>query len=317
MNFMGLDFNAIKMLLWAKNLGVSFEKTLTLGRQGLACPTHRWHRAVRDFGIPGSREAIDRCLHHLPMQPLHAEELFRFLGAKEVVSVDYSDFEGATLLHDLNQPFPESQRGKFTLVVDGGTLEHIFDYPTALRNTLELVCDHGHFLTLIGAHSFMGHGFYQFSPELFFRVFSPENGFVLRKIVLYEFLKTDSDFYQVNDPAKTGYRTELRSKKPMCLAVLAQRIAGTPILVKPPMQSEYVSVWERNRQATNSAPSQPGLLRKFRIRLNPYWPYWLRHAKDIFLYHRDHGYPRLSNRRHYRLLKRKEIFCERSQMQNP
>ena len=104
---MGLDFNAVKMLLWARNLGVSFERTLTLGRQNLDCSPTRAYRAFRDFGLPGSREEIERCLHRPLMQQLYADELLRFLGARDLVSVDYSDFEGATLLHDLNRPFPE------------------------------------------------------------------------------------------------------------------------------------------------------------------------------------------------------------------
>ena len=62
------------------------------------------------------------------MTALYADEFFRFLGAKEMASVDLSNFEEATMLHDLNERFPEKVRGHFDLVVDGGTLEHIFNY---------------------------------------------------------------------------------------------------------------------------------------------------------------------------------------------
>jgi len=309
---MGLDFNAIKMLLWGKNLGVSFEKTATLGRQGVGCPVKLVHRALHDFGLPGSHEEIDRCFYCAPMQSLFADDFFRFLGAKEVVSVDYSDFEGATLLHDLNTRFPENERGRFDLVIDGGTLEHIFDFPSALRNAMELVRPGGHFLVLTGVQNFLGHGFYQFSPELFFRVFSAENGFAVRKMVLYDFLKTDADFFEVHDPAVTGFRTQLLSGKAMGLAVLAQRIADQPILVKPPFQSDYVTDWERSRQAANSTPAAPGLIRRLRIKLNPYWPHWLRRWKFNMVHRRQYGLPKLSNHRHFRRLKREEIFNERA-----
>jgi hypothetical protein len=309
---MGLDFNAVKILFWARNLGVSFERTLTLGRQSLVCSTGRMYRATRDFGLPGSREDIERCLHRPSMQMLYADEFLRFLGANEPVSVDYSDFEGATLLHDLNRPFPENERGRYTLVIDGGTLEHIFNYPAALRHCLELLCPGGHFLSMTPAHNQMGHGFYQFSPELFFRVFSPENGFALRKIVLYDPMKVDSRFYQVNDPAVTGYRNRLVSNKTMSLAVLAQRLANTPILGSNPMQSDYVSVWEQSRQLAAAATSSPGFIRRLRIRLNPYWPHWLRRIKATLVYLREYGHARLTNRRDYHLLSRKEIFRERA-----
>jgi len=304
------------MLLWAKNLGASFEKVATLGRLGLVCSHPQLHRAFQDFGIPCSREDIDRCLHRPPMGTPFAEEFLRFLGAKEVVSVDYSDFEGATMLHDLNKPFPENQQGRFTLVLDGGTLEHVFDYPAALRNCMELLCNSGHFVTIPPAHNHMGHGFYQFSPELLFRVFSAENGFVLRKMVLYESSKTDAPFYQVNDPAVTGYRTELVSKKAMSLIALAQRTANVPILLKPPLQSDYVACWKQHGEISISSKTSSGLGQRIRTILSPYWPFWLRYRKDLFLHRRKYGPPRLSNRHHFRLLSRREIFNERSQSQN-
>ena len=310
---MALIYKSIEILLWAKNLGVSFERTLTLGRQNIQCSKRDLHSAFRKFGVAGSPEEIDRCLPASPSQPFFGDNLLHLLGAKEVVSVDYSDFEGATLIHDLNQPFPESEKGKASLVIDGGTMEHIFDYPSALRNILESIRVGGHFLTLTGVHSFMGHGFYQFSPELFFRVFSPENGFILRKIVIYEFLKHNPKFYEVKDPAITGIRTELVSKHPMGMAVLAQRISEMPILVKPPMQSDYSAAWTVKNQAENSTSLALGFIQKLRVRMMPYWPTWLRNLKNHYLYRRHNGFPTLHNKRHYRLIKPQEIYSERAQ----
>src|SRR2546426_934602 len=168
---MGMDFNVIKVLLWAKNLGASFERTATLGRQGFECTPRRLQRAARDFGLFATVQDVKHCFQRPPLGALYADEFLRLIGAKEIVSVDRSDFEGATLLHDLNEPFPDEERGRFNLVFDGGTLEHIFNYPAALRHCLELVGTGGHFITIAPAHNMMGHGFYQISPELFFRVF--------------------------------------------------------------------------------------------------------------------------------------------------
>src|SRR5882672_2679171 len=110
---MGMDFNVVKVLLWAKNLGASFERTSTLGRQGFDCAPRRLHRAVRGFGIPATDEEIERCFQRSPLGPLYGDQFLRLLGAKEIVSVDRSDFEGATMLHDRNQPFRETERGQF------------------------------------------------------------------------------------------------------------------------------------------------------------------------------------------------------------
>jgi hypothetical protein len=165
------------------------------------------------------------------------------------------------------------------------------------------------------AHNYMGHGFYQFSPELFFRVFSVENGFALRKLVLFESLKADAPFYQVNDPAITGQRTELFSARPMLLAVLAQRTAVTPIFLQPPQQSDYAAVWQQHRETAKAAESRTGWVWRMRTKLSPHWPHWLSRWKVNWLARRKSGPPRLSNRRHFRLLTKREIAGERSQSQ--
>jgi hypothetical protein len=311
---MALDFNSIKFLLWAKNLGVSFERTLTLGHQGFNCPSAKFKRTLKDFGISATQEEINHCFSHAPMTALYADGFFRFLGAKETASVDRSDFEGATLLHDFNERFPENVRGHFDLVVDGGTLEHIFNYPAALRNCLELPRVGGHFVTITPASGQMGHGFYQFSPELFFRVFSEENGFTICKIILFDISKTEAVFYEVKDPSITRQRSELFTSRPLQMAVLAQKTAEIPVFAKPPQQSDYVTVWESHKKnsASDKARSHVGLFKRLRIKLNLYWPFWLRRLRDTWKYRWQHGLPNLNNHRHFRRLSHEEISRERA-----
>jgi len=309
---MGLDLNAIKVLLWSKNLGVSFERTVTLGHQGLDCSPRRFRDVLDNFGFTPTSEILTDCLRPVPGGSLYADQFLRFLGAKEVVSVDRSDFEGATLLQDLNEPFPESLRESFSLVLDGGTLEHIFNYPQALRHSLELVALGGHFITIAPAHNFMGHGFYQLSPELFFRVFASSNGFALRKIILYDASNLDAPFFEVHDPAITGRRTELTGSQPMHLAVLAQRTSRQPILKEPPQQSDYAAAWQRNQTTPKQASVPTGWFERWRVAVNPYWPYWLRRLRRRLAYSWRRGQPSLSNQRQFRRVDRQEMFRERA-----
>jgi len=310
---MAVDFNGVKLLLWAKNLGVNFGRTLTLGRQGFVCSPLRFRGAVEDFGFSATRAEMDTCFLRPAMGPLYADALFGWFGAREVVSVDQSDFEGATLLHDLNKPFPESELGQNDFVFDGGTLEHIFNYPSALRHCLELVRVGGHFLTIAPAHNLMGHGFYQISPELFFRVFAENHGFTLRKIVLYDCAQTDAAFYLVNDPAVTGRRAELSSRRPMFVAALAQRISAGPPLNFTPQQSDYAACWAKHQQQPEApTAAQPGFLGRLRTRLNPHWPYWLRQWRRNAVFRRGRGSLSLRNSGHFRRLAREEMFRERA-----
>jgi SAM-dependent methyltransferase len=310
---MAVDFNTVKFLFWARKLGASYERTLTLGHMGFTCSRRKLHQAVHDFGLPGTSKEIDRCLYRVPMTGLYADELFRFLGAREIVTSDYSAFEGANYLHDLNERYPEDMRGRFDMVLDGGTLEHIFNYPAALRHCLELLRPGGHFVTITPAHNFMGHGFYQFSPELFFRVFQKENGFTLRKMVLFKWLAEDATFFEVKDPAVSGYRTELFSGKPMLLAVLAQRTAEVPVLARPPQESDYAALWEKHRKSPAQAvATRSGWLWRLRVALNPYWPGRLLFWKGQMIERRRVGPPSLNNHRHFRRLSKKNFHREDS-----
>ena len=106
----------------------------------------------------------------------YAEKLFMFLGAEIVDSFDYSDYEGATYAWDFNKPIEKLFKGSYTFDIDAGTLEHVFNFPIALKNCMEMTKLGGHFIATPPCNNDMGHGFYQISPELYFAAMSEENG---------------------------------------------------------------------------------------------------------------------------------------------
>ena len=60
--------------------------------------------------------------------------LFEALGFDTVHSFDYSDYEGATSLLDLNSGVvPDSAVGQYDVVFDSGTIEHVFYVPNSLK----------------------------------------------------------------------------------------------------------------------------------------------------------------------------------------
>jgi len=69
---------------------------------------------------------------------MHEETFFRMLGI-EHQSLDISSRDDATIVHDLNREIPTDMRGKFNLVLDSGTIEHIFDVATVMRKIVNMI----------------------------------------------------------------------------------------------------------------------------------------------------------------------------------
>ena len=53
--------------------------------------------------------------------------LTHFFGATQVDSIDNSNYENATLIHDMNESLPSALQERYDTVIDVGTLEHVFD----------------------------------------------------------------------------------------------------------------------------------------------------------------------------------------------
>ena len=89
------------------------------------------------------------------------EYLIKHFKASNVDILDVNDYEDANIIHNLNEKIPKNLEEKYDTIIDGGSLEHIFDIKTAMIN-LRKMCN-----IYIFPHNFCGHGFYQFSPNLF------------------------------------------------------------------------------------------------------------------------------------------------------
>ena len=99
-----------------------------------------------------------------------------------------SSYQNASVLHDMNVPIPATLCERFSTVIDGASLEHVFNFPCAVANCiLQMVRVDGHFLGINPANNMVrGHGFYQLSPELYFRVFQPNNGFRMERVIVFQ-----------------------------------------------------------------------------------------------------------------------------------
>lgn len=257
---MGIDIETARFLLARRCDKVSFERCATLGRQHYFVSNAETRRLLKDFGL--APEDYPRLFP--ATYPNYSEPFWEMLGAKTLATIDASTFEGATHIHDMNQPIPVEWKGAYDVVCDVGTLEHVFNFPTAIRNCMEMVRQGGHFFSQSPANNNFGHGFYQFSPELFFRVLSPRNGFQLEHCVAVEY-GPRRRWFAVSDPEAVRARVTLVNSAPTILLVWARRIEIKPLFLETPQQSDYAVAWaERAVASGQQIPPRKKPLERFK-----------------------------------------------------
>lgn len=258
---MGINRSFAQFLFYSrKNYSVSFDKTVTLGRLKLYTGKEDIQALIGKYG--SAKQVQD-----VAFNDEYSEPLFELLGSKQPDSMDYSDYEKATHLHDLNQPVADRFKNEYDAVLDSGTLEHVFNFPVAIKSCMEMLKTGGHFLGITPANNYFGHGFYQFSPELYYRIFSKENGFVV-KTMLVGVCGEDGEverWYRVKDPAEVRSRVMLVNNKPTYLFIIAQKTAVVPIFSSSPYQSDYTTTWQKGEEAKSGYESSgvKSLYRKY------------------------------------------------------
>lgn len=188
----------------------------------------------------------------------NCEELFASLFKCAIVdSLDISGYQGATIIHDLQHPISNELYGKYDLVVDGGTLEHIFNFPVAMSNALRLARVGGIVYSNTPSNNLSGHGFYQFSPELMYRVMSHNNGMtiILNRIGIAPFPSTEKTsfhpVYDVVNPDAVKSRVGLLSSRPVYMMIMARKTHDAEPFAQPVLQSDYVRIWDKIGDAQN------------------------------------------------------------------
>jgi FkbM family methyltransferase len=172
--------------------------------------------------------------------------LMGHLGFEEIMSLDVSSYEGCDIVADLNAPF-EVSPGQFDLVIDNGTLEHCFNVAQAFFNAKQL-CATGGVIFHNNPANWFGHGFWSFSPCVFFDFYAA-NGFEVQV-----FLR--------NVPAGTYEKlvyqpkvTTVLDAKRYIIHAIARKIAEVPDAI--PVQQHVALLHKAAGAAAAPGPSAP------------------------------------------------------------
>jgi hypothetical protein len=240
---MGLEINSANFLLGEMQRNISFSKTLTLGRQELHIENNKYRSFFKEKQLPSG-------------DIKYADDFFNLLGADFLDIMDASSYEGATVIHNLNNPLPDHLKCSYDCVIDGGTLEHIFNFPVALKNCMEMVKMGGRLILMTPWHNWAGHGFYEFSPELFYNALSLSNGYSVERMLVVH----NGQWYNVMNPADIGSRVEIKSLHPILLFISAKRVDEKEIFSEWPQQSDYSVAWNKGVYGSIRSTKRQGFM---------------------------------------------------------
>ena len=276
---MALTFHTFKFLEKLKKNNLNFGETLTIGRLNNLLEKE-------DFKLLNIQ--ID--------QNVYADKLLKqHFNLLSLNALDYSSFEDADIIHDLNIPLENSNK-QFNTIIDFGTSEHVFNVTECLKNISNLCKINGHIVHCLPANNNCGHGFWQFSPELFFNIYDNTNGFDETEIFLIN-LFDKKNWYKINKQ-KIGERLELNSKEPLYLLVKTKKIGKN--LYQNINQSDYEQQWLNDQYPTVFKKKRLSLLNK---RIKDLFKFFLRSNIITKSFYKNLEKTKLHNKNNYKVNK--------------
>ena len=97
------------------------------------------------------------------------------LGAKDIHAIDVSPAEGADYIWNMNEDMSINNKDRslvklsssFDFIFEGGTMEHVSNIGSYLKNVFFLLKSKGLYCVHIPSNGYFEHGFFQFSPTFF------------------------------------------------------------------------------------------------------------------------------------------------------
>ncbi|MEK6647680.1 MAG: hypothetical protein AABY84_13505 [Candidatus Firestonebacteria bacterium] len=171
----------------------------------------------------------------------------------------------ADLHNDLNLPIPIDQYEKYNVLMDIGSLEHIFDTRQVFENCMKMVSIGGLYFLHTPVNGYMYHGLHVFSPELITEAFRL-NGF---------------DIVYLRYSSKTGVSLKDPAEASDSLIWIVGRKTTAVDTFKVPQQAEFFTYY----QAYKKRQTQEKISIKVKIK---FWvkqicpPILLRLGKSFF-----------------------------------
>lgn len=207
---------------------------IILGRQKLHLSSRRMGRFLKHLGGQG----LNLAPADITQEDGFSEKLLAAMGYPRMEAMDFTAQEGAEHVHDLNLPLSPELHGRFGVVVDGGTTEHIFHIGTALDTCHQLLAPGGIMLGFVAADGWFGHGFFQTGPDVPWRYWHHARGYEMLEVSIVA-RQSPVKVIPIGDPTGKPRGGERALEGPhMLLYACRKPMADPPYAL--PVQGHYV-----------------------------------------------------------------------------
>lgn len=170
--------------------------------------------------------------------------LLKLLGLGELCTLDVSPYEGADIVADLNFPVPPELVGRFGLIVDGGTMEHVFDIRQGMKNTADMLRAGGRALHTTPVNNYVNHGFVQISPTFYYDYYVENEFDDVRGIMIVqpraEMLYLGWNFFHYDHATMSGESSMFCASNTQLGVYFTARKTPLSTSGRVPMQSYFV-----------------------------------------------------------------------------
>lgn len=242
---MGLGYTGMQAFALLTRFAPSLDRVVTIGRQHHYSVYADMMELSDQFGLNLTAEKVGAALANSGF----ADELLKAFGCAEVQSLDVSDYEGASIIADLNEPISSELVEQYSLVIESGTFEHVFNQRTAFENIFKMIKPGGHLLFVTPCSGFCGHGFFQLSPELLFSLCAANDFAVELAYVVPGNVKSDKIFL-CPTPASIRARVEISWSGPIYFVLIARKTHAIEHLEQP-YQWDYEHVFWQGKSVSS------------------------------------------------------------------
>ncbi len=253
---MGFRITSMLTIEYARKMyGADLSGTISLGRQFRAFTLREFQKYLPQYsGIDPARLEED-------FKSPYAEGIFQDMYGSKLLSLDGFAHEHPDFVWDLNKPVTDEMKDRFTCLIDGGTMEHVFNVPMLIHNCFSMLKEGGIYISMVPTNNFNGHGLYQFSPDFFYSVFSEANGMKIRDVFIVKFSAKNKVWKINTSPAASGERVQFDVNTQTEIYVIAEKTGPTPEVITA-QQTDYEEGWYEDEKSITNTASRDALIEK-------------------------------------------------------